>query len=293
MKRISQLLLVTLLVLGCALDDESESVDRTVMVSITGGTFQQATDFNHTISDFSIGKYEVTYGLWYEVYSWAIANEYVFANEGTEGHDGSSGAAPTTAEDEPVTEVNWRDMIIWCNAYSEKNDVTPVYEDSLGNVIKNSSDSNAAVFDSLIPNNLNAGYRLPTEGEWLFAARGGNISNSYIYSGSNTIDDVAWYYDNSYSIGTHNVGEKQANELGLYDMTGNVTESCFDGYTDYPSDTTDYIASNSYPDSDFYRIYSGGCWSQTSDYCEFPDRDRYNSRSSSSGTTSGFRIAQN
>ena len=76
-------------------------------------------------------------------------------------------------------------------------------------------------------------FRLPTEAEWEFAARGGNNSKGYKYSGSNTIDDVAWY--SSYNSGstTHPVASKNANELGLYDMSGNVSEWCADGEGDY------------------------------------------------------------
>ena len=101
------------------------AIDKTEMVSVTGGTFTQSESFNHTISDFSIGKYEVTYELWNTVYTWANNNGYSFANAGKEGHDGTIGADPTAAKYEPVTAINWRDTIVWCNAYSEKSGRTP------------------------------------------------------------------------------------------------------------------------------------------------------------------------
>jgi formylglycine-generating enzyme required for sulfatase activity len=76
-------------------------------------------------------------------------------------------------------------------------------------------------------------YRLPTEAEWEYAARGGNKSGGYKYSGSNDIDTVAWYYDSNSKKTTHAVGTKQANELGIYDMSGNVFEWCSDWYSTY------------------------------------------------------------
>jgi hypothetical protein len=85
------------------------------MVAITGGTYTQfdgTSGFVHTISNFLLGKYEVTYELWYTVYQWAISNGYTFANAGREGNDGTIGVAPTSAKYEPVTYINWRDAIV-------------------------------------------------------------------------------------------------------------------------------------------------------------------------------------
>jgi formylglycine-generating enzyme required for sulfatase activity len=120
------------------------------------------------------------------------------------------------------------------------------------------------------------GGRLPTEAEWEFAARGGNKSNGYIYSGSDNLSEVAWYWDNIPSqnygdsdYGTQPVGQKKANELGIYDMSGNVWEWCSDWHDDYP---TDAVTDPTGPASGSYRVLRGGSWYYYSQYCRVADR---------------------
>ena len=121
-------------------------------------------------------------------------------------------------------------------------------------------------------------FRLPTEAEWEFAARGGTQSQGYKYSGSNTIGDVAWYYVNAYNVGSsspnygkHPVATKAANELGLYDMSGNVWEWCQDWYGSYSgaaqTDPTGSIAGSS-------RVKRGGSWYYNAGNCRVSCRSR-------------------
>lgn len=129
-------------------------------------------------------------------------------------------------------------------------------------------------------------FRLPTEAEWEYAARGGNNSQGYKYSGSNTAGDVAWYGDNSNSK-THEVGTKQGNELGLYDMSGNVFEWCQDWYGDYPSSAQFNPAG---PASGSNRTFRGGSWRHHAVYCRSSNRDSINPSYRDSDL--GFRLAK-
>ena len=114
-------------------------------------------------------------------------------------------------------------------------------------------------------------FRLPTEAEWEYAARGGDAHSDYIYAGSNNLYNVAWFYDNSfalgpedYNYGTHYVCTKSRNALDLYDMSGNVWEWCQDWYGNYSSEEqTDPTG----PATGFYRVSRGGSWCNSAKYC--------------------------
>ena len=206
-------------------------------VSVPGGTFTQTdgtNSFSHTISAFKMGKYQVTYDLWYAVYQWAVANGYSFADAGT-----GSGY-------KPVTFVSWRDVIVWCNAYSQEAGLTPCYTYSSA-AIKDST--NATACDNVVCVWTNNGYRLPSEGEYQYAGSyiDGTSWTPYNYASGATADYtnsaatglVAWYSANCSS--TQAVGGKTANALGIYDMSGNVYIWCWDWYGTYPTTAqTDY-----------------------------------------------------
>ena len=131
-------------------------------------------------------------------------------------------------------------------------------------------------------------FTLPTETQWEFAARGGNKSRGYKYSGSDTLGDVAWYGANSGNT-SHEVGGKAPNELGLYDMSGNVWEYCLDNYQKDSSNTKSEFT-RAYRDSDgSYRVVRGGGWSRVALYCRSANRLSYDP--ANRFISLGFRLA--
>ena len=140
-------------------------------------------------------------------------------------------------------------------------------------------------------------YRLPTEAEWEFAARGGGNSRGYRYSGSNTVDDVAWYRDNiptqspiDTRYGEQPVGTKAPNELGIYDMSGNVWEWCSDWYGGYSSNAQDNPKG---ADSGPGRVYRGGSWGNTENYMRVSIRFYETPGPNGRSPFIGFRLARN
>ncbi len=296
-------------------------IEKQEAVSVTGvsdGSYTQyytdGTGFIHNISAFTIGKYEVTYELWYTVRQWAISNGYTFANAGKEGNDGTAGAVPTTAKYEPVTTVNWRDTIVWCNAYSEMSGLTPCYSYS-STTIKDSQDTNATACDGAVCDWSANGYRLPSEGEWQYAASAkGATPYNYasgattfyndiadvtpangVVDGKDTNDAVAVYYQywngsSWVSTGvtkTAEVGTKTANALGIQDMSGNVFEWSWDWYGSYPT-----VAQSDYKGvgSGSARINRGGSYSNFAVILPVGYRDF--SYPFSESINVGFRIAR-
>jgi formylglycine-generating enzyme required for sulfatase activity/TolB-like protein len=231
-------------------------------VRVEGGTFQMGSSSggnnderpvrNVTVSSFHMSIHPVTQREWFEVMG---TNPSHFRGDNL-----------------PVENVSWFEAIEYCNRRSLREGLTPVYRGS-GNNITVDWTAN--------------GYRLPTEAEWEFAAKGGN--NAFLiteYSGSNNVDAVAWFSGNSGNR-TQPVGTKAPNSLGLYDMSGNVWEWCWDWYGTYPSSAqTDPRG----PASGSARVLRGGSWISTA--ANVRSACRLNNTPTTRGSNIGFRVVR-
>lgn len=235
--------------------DDGSSPPPENFVLVEGGTFNNGTS-DVTISSFYIDKYELTQA----------------------GYQAVMGSNPASGygvgDNYPVYYVSWFNAIEYCNRRSMQEGLNPCY--SYG-TYGTDPDAWPSGWNSNRENHINVscnwtanGYRLPTEMEWQFAARGGNQSHNYTYSGSNDLNAVGWYNSNSGST-THTVGTKAANELGIYDMSGNVWEWVWDINGSYPSDAqTDPHGAT----SGSSRVLRGGSWNVNADFCTVSYRYR-------------------
>jgi sulfatase modifying factor 1 len=226
------------------------------MVSIPAGNFNMGrttgTGYDDelpthavSLSSFYIGKYEVTQAEWFAVM-------------------GTNPSTFTGDNSRPVEMVSFYDVLVYCNKRSMNEGLEPVYE------ISNSTDpvnwgaipsANDATWNAAVCDMTANGYRLPTEAEWEYAARGGGNIPDYLYSGSDNVGAVSWYEVNAAAT-THPVGLKTANSLGTYDMSGNVQEWVWDWYGAYTaSSATNPTGPASNPTD--LRVIRGGSWEQS------------------------------
>lgn len=281
MKKFISILTVSALLFLCACSPKAPTAAQNTegLVLVQGGIFKNKNsgyyDADAELTDFYIGKHEVTQKEWVAVMG-DNPSEFV-------------------GDDLPVEMVSWYDCIEYCNKRSEKEGLEPHYI-----IDKEHLDpSNKNEFDSLkwtVTVNPEAnGYRLPTDSEWEYAAGGGQKSKNFIYSGSDTLQDVGWFWQNAgdeelsgnwswnlienNNAKTHPVGTKQPNELGLYDMSGNIREWCWES-------TEDVNNGNG-----FVRIWKGGGWIGDASACETSYRGMY--EADDSGSDQGFRICRN
>ncbi len=233
------------------------------MGSVSGGSDEQAHQV--TVSPFYMGKYEVKVGNFrkfveatgYRTEAERGDGSYVLTGSRWEKQKDATWKNPyfEQGETSPIVCVSWNDAVAYCNWLSEKKGLEKVYTIYGGSV-------NADF--------TRKGYRLPTEAEWEYAARGGKLSKGYTYAGSNDSGPVAWYNGNSGRT-THAVGTKAPNELGLYDMSGNVYEWCHDWYGRYGSGAqTDPMGAS----SGSHRVIRGGSWLDA-EYCRSAFRSYY------------------
>lgn len=207
------------------------------MIPVEGGTFRMGNDYSSssderpehkvTLASFYISKYEVT-NAQYKRFCRVTGKK-----------------EPKGENEQAVVNVNWYDAAMYCNWLSSTQNFDKAYD-----IARDSTRYTVDIIDGA------DGFRLPTEAEWEYAAKGGNKSKFYAYSGSNIPDDVAWFITNS-SNKQRPVGLKKANELGIFDMTGNVMEWCFDWYDEnyYKESAEDNPIG---PDSGIDKVCRGG-----------------------------------
>lgn len=214
---------------------------RTILVA--GGSFLREDSAQIQVNSFRMGQTEITY--WQ--YNLFARNQKHHIEPPSWEYAG----------DNPAVYVNWYDAVSYLNWLSIRHGKKRVYE--LTNPRPGPYNTD---YDVEIDPAAN-GYRLPTEAEWEFAARGGNRSQEFEYSGSNELREMGWYRHNSDSR-THPVAQKKANELDLYDMSGNAWEWCQDWYADYDSRQTDNPRE---PAVGSFRVLRGGSWDNYPEDC--------------------------
>ena len=219
------------------------------------------------IASFYMSDHEVTRGEYKAVMGSDPSTAKAYDKAGNEltGDD--------NVKNNPVNNISWYDALVYCNTLSIKEGLTPCYaiggktHPSEWSAVPTEYDS---TWDAAICDFTADGFRLPTEAEWEWAARGGE---SYTCAGSDNIDEVAWYNGNTNKTGTRDVKTKKANGYGLYDMSGNVWEWCWDWYGDTIS--SDTPSSGNALGLSGVRCYRGSSWYNDKYVAQVTGRNRY------------------
>jgi len=251
------------------------------MLDIDGGTMPPASQLNGTVlNPFQIGIYLIRIAEWEVVRKWAVQNGFDLRVGRAGGHaplpwDVSPSPWTAPSPNHPVTEISWYDALKWCNAKSLIDGLDPVYTlKGRSEHYRSEEFGSEVAFDWIEGCSKANGYRLPTDAEWEWAARGGCRSRGFIYSGSNDLNQVGWYEGNSCGQ-VHPVEKKAPNEIGLYDMSGNVNEWIWGLGSDV---------------SDRCPTHRGGSWNCYQAECAVSER--YFGNRNYFATTVGLRLAR-
>ncbi len=255
------------------------------MIFVAGGVFLMGSNCGKSVespvhevelSDFYIGKYPVTQEEWIDIMG---SNPSRF-QKGRRTESAFIFGWEILGETlkHPVESISWTEAIEFCNRKSVRDELEPVYSGPSGNPICDFNKN---------------GYRLPTEAEWEFAARGGNHSKGFVYSGGTNIDFVAWYKENSKNS-TQQVGLKKPNELGIFDMSGNVYEWCWDLFKPYHKKSVKNPKGHKSIFINCPIVVRGGCWQKHDSSCLVSSRFNFLRRGGilkSSKSYIGLRLA--
>lgn len=260
---------------------------RTIAESEEEGVFIEGRTV--TLGDFWMGIYEVTQAEYESIMknqTVEIAEEEYVLNSNPSKNTEQNLATDEVQENRPVENISWYDAVYYCNALSNKTGKICAYKIEIAEIDRTGSITSATVELDITAN----GYRLPTEAEWEFAARGGGLVAAtdwyYNYSGSNKIDSVCWDNFNS-SRKSHQVGLKSPNRLGLYDMSGNVAEWCHDFYH-YISPTEETNPTGTLHGD--FKVIRGGSFASSSEDCTVSKRDY--TEPASTFKDIGFRVVR-
>ena len=222
------------------------------MIFVQGGKYQPSfADEEKEVFDIEVCKYLTTQKMWTEVME--------------------NNLSAFKGDNKPIESITWWEALEFCNKLNEKYGLEPVYDlsKSTQGILMIKELGGEIVYPDVANFKNTKGFRLPTEVEWEWFARGGQKAINegtfdYTYSGSNNFDEVAWYDKNSGSK-TQDVGLKKPNQLGLYDCSGNIWEWCYDT-TENIENGKSYVY-KAFDYSNLYRRLKGGSWYDDANVC--------------------------